>query len=101
MSANRTTEKEVGFLSRLVSTLWIRKAEALLKQLDEEDGDPLILIDYKMLGAMGKWVLDNGILAAPDAESEDSPLRARLNEIQAKSRNRVLDFRKEHKEGSL
>ena len=92
--AKRTTESDVGFLSTLVTELYKRKAQRIIEQLD--DGmDASIAIDYKFLQAMGKWVLDNGVYAAPDTETEDSPLRARLEAIRAKSGKTVVDFKKE------
>lgn len=93
----RTTEKEVGFLSKLVTILYTRKAEAILAHLDSDlNADDVI--DHRVLQAMGKWCLDNGVFAAPDASSEESPLQARLKAIQEKSGKRVLDFKKEAKE---
>lgn len=97
---NRTTEREVGFLSKLVSKLWIRKAEAILELL-EDGGDANVVIEDRTMQAMGKWVLDNGILAAPDADSEDSPLHSQLRAIREKSKNKVIDFKKEKADGGL
>lgn len=91
---NKTTESELGFLSKLVTQLYTRKAEAIVAHLDGGmDAD--IAIDHRVLQAMGKWILDNGVYAAPDSTNEDSPLKARLREIQEKSGRKVLDFRQE------
>lgn len=98
MSNKRTTESEVGFLSKLVSTLYIRKAEAILRRIDEEEADADIAIDHRAVQAMSKWVIDNGVYASPDAAAEDSPLQARLRAIQERSGNKVIDFKKEYKE---
>lgn len=98
--AGRTTETEVGFLSKLVSTLWIKKAEAILANI--EDGmDTDMAIDHRVIQAMGKWVLDNGVFAAPDATDSESPLQARLKAIQEKSGKKVLDFKAESKERGI
>jgi len=99
--AERTTEKEVGFLSKLVTILYTRKAEAIIKAIDEEGVDAYAAIDHRVLQAMGKWCLDNGVFAAPDASDENSPLQARLKEIRDKSQNRVLDFKKEATERGI
>jgi len=98
--AERTTETEVGFLSKLVTQLYTRKAEAILKNI-EEGMDPDMAIDHRVLQAMGKWVLDNGVFAAPDAQDSNSPLQARLKEIQERSGKKVLDFKKEAGERGL
>lgn len=92
--AKRTTESEVGFLSQLVTKLYVRKAEAILNNL-EEGMDADLAIDHRVLQAMGKWVLDNGIFAAPDVTDTESPLHARLRDIQERSGKRVIDFKKE------
>ena len=93
----RTTESEVGFLSKLVTILYTKKAEDIVKNI--EDGmDVDMAVDHRVLQAMGKWVLDNGVFAAPDSQDTESPLQARLKEIQARSGKRVLDFKKEAKE---
>lgn len=98
--AGRTTETEVGFLSKLVTQLYTRKAEAVLKNI-EEGMDADMAIDHRVLQAMGKWVLDNGVFAAPDSADDESPLQARLKEIQAKSGKRVIDFKKESSERGI
>jgi len=52
----RTTESEVGFLSKLVTILYTKKAEAIVKSI--EDGmDVDMAVDHRVLQAMGKWVL--------------------------------------------
>jgi|GEM_PF-5003980 len=72
----RTTESEVGFLSKLVTILYTKKAEAIVKNI--EDGmDVDMAVDHRVLQAMGKWVLDNGVFAAPDSQDTESPLQAR------------------------
>lgn len=92
--ANRTTETEVGLLSKLVTELYTRKAQRMLDCI-EEGMDADLAIDTRAVQAIAKWVLDNGIYASPDANDEESPLAARLNQIKAKSGSRVLDFKKE------
>lgn len=95
--SQRTTESEVGFLSKLVTQLWTKKANAVLQNI--EDGmDADLAIDTRFVQALGKWVLDNGVFAAPDSQDAQSPLQARLKEIQERSGKKVLDFRKEAKE---
>ena len=98
--AKRTTESELGFLSTLVTELYKRKAEAILSNI--EDGmDADMAIDHRVVQSIAKWVLDNGIYAAPDSEDGTSPLAARLQEIQQKSGKRVLDFKKEASERGI
>lgn len=98
--AQRTTESELGFLSKLVTQLYTRKAQAVLDNL-EEGMDADMAIDHRVLQAMGKWVLDNGVFAAPDATDSESPLQARLKAIQEKSGKKVLDFKAESKERGI
>lgn len=95
--ANKTTESELGFLSTLVTELYKRKAERIVYDID--DGmDATIAVDHKFLQAMAKWITDNGVFAAPDADNEASPLANRLKEIQEKSGRRVIDFKAEAQE---
>jgi len=98
--AKRTTEGELGFLSKLVTELYQRKAEAILRNIDGGmDAD--MAIDHRVVQSIAKWVLDNGVYAAPDSEDSTSPLAARLKEIQEKSGKRVLDFKAEARERGL
>lgn len=97
MSTKRTTESELGFLGKLVTQLYVKKAEAILQHI--EDGmNADDAIDHRAVQAISKWVTDNGVYAAPDTENEDSPLTVRLREIQNKQRGKVVDFRAEAKE---
>ena len=98
--AQRTTESELGFLSKLVTQLYTRKAQAVLDNL-EEGMDADMAIDHRVLQAMGKWVLDNGVFAAPDSTDEDSPLRSKLKEIQERSGKKVVDFKAEASERGI
>ena len=98
--AQRTTESELGFLSKLVTQLYTRKAQAVLDNL-EEGMDADMAIDHRVLQAMGKWVLDNGVFAAPDSTDEDSPLRSKLKEIQERSGKKVVDFKTEAAERGI
>lgn len=98
--STRTTETELGFLGKLVTQLYQRKAEAILSNI-EEGMDADIAIDHRVLQAMGKWVLDNGVFAAPDADVAGSPLQTRLEEIQRKSGKKVINFRDEAKERGI
>ena len=99
--AERTTETEVGFLSKLVTRLYTRKAEAILHNLEVEGMDADMAIDHRVLQAMGKWVLDNGVFASPDSSDETSPLHARLQAIKEKSTSKVIDFRSEAAERGI
>lgn len=92
--ANKTTESELGFLGKLVTQLYTKKAEKMLEEI-EEGMDPNVAVDVRAVQSIAKWVLDNGIYAAPDADDEASPLAARLQEIRDRSKGRVIDFKKE------
>lgn len=98
--ANRTTEDEVGLLSKLVTSLHTVKAQRLLELIaDAEEGlDPQFL-PTRDIAAMGKWCLDNGILALPDSENAESELSKTLEKI--KSKSHVVDFREEMRERGL
>lgn len=94
----RTTESELGFLGKLVTQLYIKKAEAILGHIaDGMNADDAI--DHRAVQAISKWVTDNGVYAVPDAEDENSPLAARLAEIQKKrGRGKVINFKEEAEE---
>lgn len=90
----RTTEGELGYLGKLVSQMYVKKAEAMLKMI-EEGMNADDVIDHKAVQAIGKWVTDNGVYAAPDAADEASPLAARLQEIRNRNTKRVINFQDE------
>lgn len=99
--AKRTTETEVGLLSQLVSKLWLMKAERILAMVTEEGMDADIAIDDSTLQKMGKWVLDNGIIAAPDVENESSALYSKIEEIKKRRKGSVINFRAEASERGI
>lgn len=99
--AKRTTETEVGVLSQLVSKLWLLKAERILAMVTEEGMDADIAIDDATLQKMGKWVLDNGVLAAPDVENEGSALHQKINEIKERRKGSVINFKAEAAERGI
>ena len=98
---NAATEDQVGYLHGAVTKLFTRKADAILKAIDEDldaggNGDIAIaLVSGKDLGAMCKWVLDNGITAIPAAQQGDSDLKKKLDKIKAASSGKVIQFAKE------
>lgn len=98
---NAATEDQVGYLHNAVTKLFTRKADAILNAIEEDleaggNGDIAIsLVSGKDLGAMCKWVLDNGITAVPAASQEDSDLSKKLKKIKAASQGKVIQFAKE------
>lgn len=99
--AKRTTESEVGCLSQLVTRMWRIKAERVIAMIEEDGMDADVAIDPAFLQKMGKWVLDNGILAAPDADAEGSALHDRLAALKKKQSGNLLDFKAEARERGL
>ncbi len=99
--AKRTTEGEVGFLSQLVTKLWKMKAERILQMIEEEGMDADVAIDPVFLQKMGKWVLDNGIMASSDADDTTSALHERLASIRSKQSGTLLDFKAEARERGI
>lgn len=101
INKNAATEDQVGYLHKAVTTLFTKKADAILRAIDEDlngggDGSIAIaLVSGKDLGAMCKWVLDNGITAIPAASQEDSELSKKLKAIKKASQGKVIQFSKE------
>jgi hypothetical protein len=95
------TEDAVGHLHNAITKLFTRKADAILHLIDEEleeggDGSIAIsLVSGKDMGAMAKWVMDNGITAVPAASQEDSDLAKKLKKIKDASQGKVIQFIKE------
>ncbi len=98
---NAATEDQVGYLHNAVTKLFTRKADAILHAIEEDidaggSGDIAIaLVSGKDLGAMCKWVLDNGITAVPAAQEGGSDLSKKLAKIKAASQGKVIQFAKE------
>lgn len=95
---NRTTEDDVGFLSKLVTKLHTLKAEAILANIEQGE-DASFAVPTRDVAAMGKWVLDNGVIALPSAENAESELSQTLQRIKEKSN--VLNFEEEMKERGM
>ncbi|MGL6086415.1 MAG: terminase [Enterobacterales bacterium] len=92
---NAATEDQVGYLHKAVTTLFTKKADAILNAIEEDPDVAIHLVSGKDLGAMCKWVLDNGITAVPAASQEDSDLSKKLKAIKAASQGKVIQFAKE------
>lgn len=100
--ANRTTEQEVGQLSKLVTALHHLKASRLLELVTSEDPDSKLdpqFLPTRDIAAMGKWCLENGVVALQDAENEESKLNEKLENIRKKTK--VFDFKEEMRERGL
>lgn len=95
------SEDAVGYLHNAVTKLFTKKADAILSAIEEDinaggTGDIAIaLVSGKDLGAMCKWVLDNGITAVPVAQTEGSDLSKKLARIKEASQGKVIQFSKE------
>ncbi|URG17623.1 hypothetical protein GRN51_070 [Salmonella phage GRNsp51] len=89
------TEDEVGKLHSAITNLFNKKAAAILAAVEEDPDAAIALVSGKDMGAMCKWVLDNGITATPAAHQEESALSKRLAKIKAASQGKVIQFAKE------
>lgn len=92
---NAATEDQMGVLHNAITRMFNKKADAILKLIEDEPEAAIALVSGKDLGAMAKWVLDNGITCIPAAKTEESELAKRLADIKAKSNGKVVDFVKE------
>lgn len=98
MSVNNkhaATEDQVGMLHGMITQLFHAKADAIMKIIEEDPDAAIALVSGKDLGAMCKWVLDNGITATPITQAEESELSRKLAKIKKQSSGKVLDFVKE------
>lgn len=89
------TEDEVGILHGAITKLFNKKAAAMLNIIEEDADAAIGLVSGKDMGAMCKWVLDNGITAVPSAQQESSELSKRLQKLREASQGKVLPFVKE------
>lgn len=86
------TEDDVGILHGAITKLFNKKATAMLNVIEEDPDAAIHLVSGKDLGAMCKWVLDNGITATPAVQQEESKLSKRLAAIKAASQGKVISF---------
>lgn len=92
------TEDQVGYLHNAITKLFTKKADAILHAIEEDldaggSGDVAIaLVSGKDLGAMAKWVLDNGVTAIPAAQTEETNLSKKLKAIKEASQGKVIQF---------
>lgn len=89
------TEDEVGILHGAITKMFNKKAQAILDSIEADPEAAIALVSGKDVGAMCKWVLDNGITATPSAQVEESALSKRLAKIKAASQGKVIQFAKE------
>lgn len=92
---NAATEDAVGYLHNAVTKLFTKKADAILEAIEESPDAAIALVSGKDLGAMCKWVLDNGITAVPAAQQGDSDLKKKLDKIKNASQGKVIQFQRE------
>lgn len=88
------TEDEVGILHGAITKIFNKKAQAILDTIEEDPDAALHLVSGKDIGAMCKWVLDNGITATPAAQQEESKLSKRLKAIREASSGKIIQFTK-------
>lgn len=89
------TEDDIGILHKAITTLFNKKAGAILKEIEGDPEAAIALVQGKDLAAMAKWVLDNGVTAVPAAQTEESDLAKKLAKIKKQSEGNVIDFVKE------
>lgn len=89
------SEDEVGILHKAITTLFNKKAAAILEEIEGDPEAAIALVQGKDLAAMAKWVLDNGVTAIPAAQTEESDLAKKLAKIKKQSEGNVIEFVKE------
>lgn len=89
------TEDEVGILHGAITKLFNKKAAAMLNIIEDDADAAIALVSGKDMGAMCKWVLDNGVTATPAAQQESSELSKRLQRLREASQSKVIPFVKE------
>lgn len=86
------TEDDIGVLHKAITTLFNKKAGAILKEIEGDPEAAIALVQGKDMAAMAKWVLDNGVTAIPAAQSEESDLARKLANIKKRSEGNVIAF---------
>lgn len=89
------SEDDVGILHNAITRMFNKKAQAILDSIEDDPEAAIALVNGKDVGAMCKWVLDNGITATPAAQQEESKLSKRLAQLKEASRGKVVAFAKE------
>lgn len=92
---NAATEDQMGILHNAITKMFNKKADAILKIIEDEPDAAIGLVSGKDLGAMAKWVLDNGVTCIPAAASEESDLSKKIKAIKDRSEGKVIQFSKE------
>lgn len=89
------TEDQMGILHNAITRMFNKKADAILEAIEDDPDAAIALVSGKDLGAMAKWVLDNGITCVPAAATEESDLSKKLKVIREASNGKVINFVKE------
>lgn len=89
------SEDDVGILHNAITKMFNKKAQAILDAIEGDPDAAIGLVSGKDVGAMCKWVLDNGIIATPAAHQEESKLSKRLKAIREASSGKIIQFTKE------
>lgn len=86
------SEDDVGILHNAITKMFNKKAQAILDAIEDDPDAAIGLVSGKDVGAMCKWVLDNGITATPAAQQEESKLSKRLAALKTASQGKVINF---------
>lgn len=89
------TEDQMGILHNAITRMFNKKADAILDIIEQDPEAAIALVSGKDLGAMAKWVLDNGVTCIPAAQTEESDLSKKLANIKRASQGKVIAFVKE------
>lgn len=89
------TEDQIGILHMAITRMFGAKADAILAEIEADPTAAIALVSGKDIGAMTKWVMDNGVTAIPAAQTEESELAKKLADIKKKSNGKVINFVKE------
>lgn len=86
------SEDDVGILHKAITSIFNKKAAAILNEIEDDQSAALVIGDSKTLAAMAKWVLDNGVKANPTENVETSALSKKLKKIREASSGKVISF---------
>lgn len=86
---NSATEDELGVLHKSITKCMTAVAEQMLEGL-EEGLDPDLVVDFRKIEAMQKWVSDrNGITVAAPEANEESELSKKITKMKEKQQVRL------------
>ena len=83
MAKTAATEAQVGRIHQLATTIYEKKLELILKQMEDDPENAEFIGDLRTIQAADKWAQYNEIKSVLPTEQENNPLKAKLAEIKA------------------